>query len=172
MNILDCDESFLIEKLSKDDYGIFTEMFLDYFINDENVKYDVKLLEKNLIQNTILKQYEKQVIFIDILKSNKKCLGFIIYQIDSENSDWNEKPGQGFIREFYISPNYRRCGLGSYLLSNIENKLMALGVSKVYLTASNKEYVKTFYIKNGYLGTNENSEFNKLEYFEKNICKK
>ena len=155
MNILDCDESFLIEKLSKDDYGIFTEMFLDYFINDENVKYDVKLLEKNLIQNTILKQYEKQVIFIDILKSNKKCLGFIIYQIDSENSDWNERPGQGFIREFYIKRDCRNKGLGSLLLSYVEKSLKQMGVSQVYLTASKKEYVQSFYIKNGYSNSNK-----------------
>ena len=162
------NDKYKIEKLSQSDYETFTDMFLDYFVNDENIKYDINKLKENLIKNTIIKRYEENMIFIDVIKGDQ-CLGFIIYQIDSDKSDWNERPGQGFIREFYIKRDCRKMGLGSQLLLHAEKFLKDLEVNKVYLTASKKKYVQAFYVKNGYINTNERSKQNGFLIFEKNI---
>lgn len=159
---------FEIKKLTIDNYNDFRVMFLDYFINDCGVKYDVEKLKENLINKTILPQYEKELIFIDIVKKNEKCLGFIIYQIDQEESDWKERIGSGFIREFYIEKKFRNKGLGSQLLHHAEQNLKELGAKEIYLTSQEKDETKIFYIKNGY-STNHNRAKNNKEYFEKKL---
>ena len=160
---------YKIEKLSKNDYEKFIQMFLDYFIVDCHVKYDAKKLEENLVKKTILKNYEKGTIFIDVIRNDLELLGFIIYQIDSDKSDWNLRPGSGFIREFYIKRDVRKQGLGSMLLSYAEQVLQKNGVKDVYLTSDELETVKLFYLKNGYTNTKVRCEFNKDEIFEKQI---
>lgn len=46
---------FSMHKLTKAEYELFANMFLDYFINDMGVKYDVEKLRHNLVENTILR---------------------------------------------------------------------------------------------------------------------
>ena len=100
-------KDFIIEKLNEEDITEFKQMFCDYFEFDCNIKLDKALIEENVINQQILPSFNKGVIYIDILKQRDKLLGFIMYQIDSEQSDWNEREGSGFIREFYIKPEYR-----------------------------------------------------------------
>lgn len=160
--------NYIIEKLTKREYENFMDMFIDYFINDIGVKYDVDKLKENLVKGFILKSYEKNVVFIDIIKQNKTC-GFIIYQIDKESSDWNFKTGCGFIREFYIERNCRGKGLGSVLLANAEKNLKNMGVKEVYLTSDEKEKVQAFYLKNNYKTKNIRCELNGNLIYEKSL---
>ena len=95
-------------------------------------------------------------------------MGFIIYQIDKEESDWKERLGEGFIREFYVKPEVRRQNLGSKLLQHAECVLKSLGAKQVYLTSQETNYVKLFYKKNGYT-TNHVRAKNGHEYFEKEL---
>lgn len=159
---------FEIEKLNNSDYEQFTNMFLDYFINDLGVEQDENLLRENLVKNFILKQYAKGLIFIDVIKEQNQCLGFNIYQIDSENADWSERIGWGFIREIYVAKSHRKFGLGTKLLSHAENVLKNLGVTEVYLTSDENDYVKKFYLKNGYKTDNVKAK-NGLDYYEKKL---
>ena len=169
--LLEMDElevNYIIEKLTKIEYDNFINMFIDYFINDMGVKYDVDKLKENLVKGFILKSYEKNLIFIDVIKQDKPY-GFIIYQIDKETSDWNFKTGYGFIREFYIERNCRGKGLGSLLLANAEKNLKNLGVKNVYLTSDEKEKVQAFYLKNNYKTRNIRCEINGNLIYEKSL---
>lgn len=160
--------NYTVHKLTKREYESFTNMFLDYFINDMKVKYDTEKLRHNLIEKTILKQYEQNIIFIDIIKNDVIC-GFIIYQIDSDLSDWNIRQGSGYIREFYIKPKHRNKGLGSLLLANAEEYLKSLGVYNIYLTSAENDAVKNFYFKNNYTTNNSRCSQNDCIIFEKVI---
>lgn len=51
--------NYSIQKLTEKEYETFTNIFLDYFTNDMKVKHDVEKLKHNLVENTILKQFEK-----------------------------------------------------------------------------------------------------------------
>ena len=157
-----------IEKLTEIDYEEFRKMFLDYFIFDCGVEYDKNKLREGLINRTILHQFEKGLIYIDVAKKKDTVLGFIIYQVDQEDSDWKERIGSGFIREFYIKKRFRNQGIGSELLQHAEQVLKNLGASEVYLTSSEKDYVKKFYKKHGYT-TDHNRAKNGKEYFEKEL---
>lgn len=157
--------NYIIDKLTNE-YESFANMFIDYFINDFGVEYDADKLKENLVNGFILKSYEKNMVFIDIIKQNKPC-GFIIYQIDNKNSDWNFKTGCGFIRELYIERNCRGQGLGSLLLANAEKNLKNMGVKEVYLTSDEKEKVQAFYIKNDYKTKNIRCDLNGNLIYEK-----
>ena len=64
--------NYIIEKLTKIEYDNFINMFIDYFINDMGVKYDVDKLKENLVKGFILKSYEKNLIFIDVIGNSVK----------------------------------------------------------------------------------------------------
>lgn len=158
--------SYQIEKLKIENFETFANLFVDYFINDMKVIFDREKLKDNLVRNTILKQYKENIIYIDIIRK-EKILGFIIYQVDNINSDWKERLGQGFIREFCVLKEYRNNGLGSMLLNHAENNLKNLGVKQIYLTSDENEKVKNFYLKNGYKTTHDRNNKNNNEIFEK-----
>lgn len=55
------------------------------------------------------------------------------------------------IGEFYITPKYRKQGMGSQMLKKIENNTLKHGIHRIYLGA--KQEVEGFYIKNNYSST-------------------
>lgn len=59
LNVIKAVFMFKINRLNKNDYDEFRNMFLDYFINDCGVNYDKEKLRENLVNKTILTQYEK-----------------------------------------------------------------------------------------------------------------
>lgn len=157
-----------IRKLLKDKYEIFTKMFCDYFDElGENI--DKEIIIDKIINKQIIKSVESKVCYVDLMIYENKEIGFIIYQIDSSDSDWNEREGQGFIREFYIEKKYRNKGLGSLLLKNAESKLKKLGATSIYLNSGNNRSTIQFYESKGYENEHIKNKYNKLEYFSKKI---
>lgn len=157
----------IIEELQKNYYNKFKELFYDYFVEiGQNLTKEI--VDTKIVDECILQEYEKSIIYIDVIKE-MDIVGFIIYQIDNEKSDWNKRPGFGFIREFYIEPKHRRQGYGNQLLKNAELCLKRLGIEYVYLTSDEKEYVKDFYLHNGYVDEAVRDNISKLSYFIKKI---
>lgn len=62
-------------------------------------------------------------------------VGFLIYQVDSQGSDWCERPGWGFIRECYVTPARRRSGVAAELVRAAEQRLSSDGITDAYLTS-------------------------------------
>ena len=150
----------------------FANIFAYYFIKElknDLVIYDEEFVKERLIKPFIFEQYKNKIINIDIALIENKIKGFIVYQIDSRKSDWNEREGHGFIREFYVDKDFRRQGIGTQLLKNAENKLKEMGAENIYLTSSDKYYVQDFYFKNGYMNENKASPQNNNEYFSKEL---
>lgn len=76
------------------------------------------------------------ILRIDLAMDGKTAAGFSVYQIDTPASDWCKRPGWGFIREFYISPAYRRTGCGRQLALHTESALREMGAESLYLTST------------------------------------
>ncbi len=75
-----------------------------------------------------------------------KIEGFIQCQpICSESWFFTER--YGFIREFWVSPERRRQGIGTELLSLAEKQFSSLGIRQYILTTDTAEF---FYTKRGY----------------------
>lgn len=80
-------------------------------------------------------QHRQGILQISIAFDADTPMGFSVYQIDKPDSDWCKRPGWGFIREFYIAPEYRKQGLGRQLVRHSEQCLLKMGAKGLYLTS-------------------------------------
>lgn len=138
----------------------FCKLFTDYYTEldcDENIPH---LLEEYIIPDLIA-----GLIKIDILKNDGIYAGFIIYQTDDIDNDWNFREGWGDIREIYVIPSLRRQGFGKFLLYTAEMKLKENGTDKAYCLPDSK--AEDFFTACGYVRTDEYSEELDCSVFEK-----
>ena len=127
----------------------------------------------HLLEEYILPDLLAGLIKIDILKDGDVFAGFVIYQTDDIDNEWNFKEGWGDIREIYVAPSHRRQGLGKFLLYTAEMKLKESGAEKAYCLPA--EGTEEFFTACGYARGNEYSEELDAYVYEKkdlnNCCK-
>lgn len=100
--------------------AIFLNLSKDYFSAlpaDEREKF---------IQSILARQGESNRWLL-LLRYGDEYIGFVHMKIGGE------RPGWGFILEFYIVPNKRRLGWGRRLFNRIVDTLQARGVDNVWL---------------------------------------
>lgn len=66
-------------------------MFNSYFLNDFKIEVEYSKIQEICLG--IMESTKKQVVYLDLMKINNKPIGFIMYQIDSPESDWCQKDG-------------------------------------------------------------------------------
>lgn len=86
----------------------------------------------HLIEEYILPDLLAGLIKADVLESDGKACGFVIWQRDDIENDWNMKEGWGDVREIYVAPDERGKGLGKFLLYTAEMKLRESGTNRAY----------------------------------------
>lgn len=111
----------------------FEEMLVEYFIRELQSDVPEDIIRDKLLPH-IQRYVEKGIVHVSIAVEESP-IGFSIYQIDSEESDWCKRPGWGFIREFWISKACRSKGYGRILAEYTEHQLRALGAEQLYLTS-------------------------------------
>ena len=146
----------------------FEKLFAEYYSEldcDEDVPH--------LLEEYILPDLLAGLIKIDILKDGDAYAGFVIYQKDDIDNEWNFKEGWGDIREIFVVPSHRRQGLGKFLLYTAEMKLKEAGIQKCYCLPV--EGTEGFFTACGYARGNEYSEDLDTYVYEKldltNKCK-
>lgn len=105
----------------------FKRLFADYYTElgcDEDANH--------LVGEYILPDLIAGLISIDMINDGETCAGFVIYQIDDIDNEWNFMEGWGDIREIYIIPSLRRTGLGKFILYTAEMRLKERGATKSY----------------------------------------
>ena len=125
----------------------------------------------HLVEEYILPDLLAGLISIDILQDGDEYAGFVIYQIDDIENEWNFKEGWGDIRELYISPSHRRQGLGKFLLYTAEMKLKESGAEKAYCLPD--EESEKFFMSCGYERTEGyNAELDSIVYEKRDLSNK
>ena len=81
------------------------------------------------------------------IDEKEKVIGFIQFKID-EMKNWFFTEKIGFIREFWVSNEFRGKGHGTELLKLVENYLLDKEIFKTILTT---DTAPDFYIKKGYI---------------------
>lgn len=140
-----------ISPLRDDTQKHFIKLFTDYYKElgcEENCAH--------LIDEYIIPDLLSGLLSIDILKDGESFAGFVIYQIDRAENDWNFKEGWGDVREIYVVPESRRQGLGRFMLYTAEMKLKESGAEKCYCLPD--ENAEKFFSACGYSAGNEFSE--------------
>jgi len=149
-----------LSPLHDDTKDAFAKLFENYY-KELGCTDDVN----HLVEEYVLPDLLAGLLNIDILKDGEEFAGFIIYQTDGIENDWNFKEGWGDIREIYVIPPLRRQGLGKFMLYAAEMKLKERGTEKAYCLpyASAEE----FFTACGYKKTEGYSEELDCPVFEK-----
>ncbi len=119
-------------------YTTFGSLFADYYAElgcDDDCEA--------LLADCVLPDFEAGLLKI-LLAAAAEPIGFVIYQTDDIDNDWNFMEGWGDIREIYVAPACRGKGCGSALLAAAENDLG----DKIYLLPDEKS--ERFFIARGY----------------------
>ena len=91
--------------------------------------------------------------------------GFLQFQMTAFSNWFFEEPF-GFVREFWVTPGYRRQGHGKTLLRMAEDYFKAHGADRSVLTADD---AVGFYLANGYERSSSIHAKNKMEVFVKTL---
>lgn len=111
---------------------------------------------KHLLDEYIIPDLLAGLLRIELLECDGEAAGFVIYQIDDVDNDWNVREGWGDIREIYVVPKFRRGGAGRLLLYTAEMKLAESGVERAYCMPV--EAAAAFFTACGYSKTGDYDE--------------
>ena len=158
-----------VSPLKDTEREVFTKLFKEYY-----TELDCADDAKHLVDEYIIPDLLAGLINIELIEDSGKSVGFIIYQVDDINNEWNLKEGWGDIREIYISPSSRRQGLGKFVLYTAEMKLKESGAKNAYCLPY--EEAIPFFTACGYKQSEYYSEELDCFVYEKssleNCCKK
>lgn len=158
-----------VAPLSDETQKEFEKLFAGYY-GELDCGEDVP----HLLDEYILPDLLAGLIKIDILKDGGDYAGFVIYQTDDIDNEWNFREGWGDIREIFVAPSHRRQGLGKFLLYTAEMKLKEAGVDKAYCLPT--EEAEGFFTACGYARGNGYCEELDAFVYEKsdlnNKCKR
>jgi len=104
-----------------DSVSIFLDMGRDYLS-------DLSSNERDRFLQSILNRQGEPDRWLLLLKHENEYVGFVHMKIDRD-----ERPGWGFILEFYITPDKRKLGFGRSLFNLILDILRAQGVKNLWL---------------------------------------
>ncbi|MBA7472867.1 GNAT family N-acetyltransferase [archaeon] len=91
--------------------------------------------------------------WLNLLRVDSGFIGFVHMKVDT-----TDRPGWGWMMEFYIKSEHRRRGHGRKLYERSEGILVDRGIRDIWLT-SNPEAIP-FWRAVGYVETGEKAEFN------------
>ncbi len=111
----------------------FKDAFVDYFVTDFGAPFDTEVIRGQICQS-FLDLDQSDIAPILVATHEDQLVGFLSFQIDSEKSNWNERPGWGFLRELYVRRDLRRCGVGTALGQVALDVLAKSGATQCYLT--------------------------------------
>lgn len=152
-----------VTPLTDDKRGVFEKLFAAYYEElgcDDNTAH--------LVDEYIIPDLIAGLIAVDLIYEGE-AVGFAIRQIDDIDNEWCYREGWGDLREIYVAPSRRRCGLGKFLLYTEELKLSEAGADKAYcLPVAGAE---GFFEACGYVKTDEYDDEFECFIYEKNNLK-
>ena len=95
-------------------------------------------------------------------------IGFFYGDMDKAEDEGFKKIGYGCILEFYVLPEYRRCGYGKEMFLHLQNMFRKAGVKMMYLTAD-QITGKPFWEALGFTSTGEICPDNQQAVYERTV---
>lgn len=139
------------------------------YIIEQSTEVEAELVIDNLVEYNLTKVPRiQQEAFININRVIKDDKGNIIAGINSRMYGWNCL----FIDSLWVDSDYRKMGLGSMLINEVEKEAMNKGCRLIHLDTFDFQ-AKDFYLKHGYeiFGVLEECPENHKRYYLKKIVK-
>ena len=149
---------FELVRVVKGDEGlasVFLEMGEDYMSSEPPE------LRGRFLRSVLDLQMEEERWLL-LLRLGAEFIGFTHMKVDK-----TDRPGWGWMMEFYIRPEHRRRGHGRRLYEGCEEILVNRGIRDLWLT-SNPEAIP-FWEAVGYSLTGEKAEFNDYQVMVKSV---
>lgn len=115
----------------------------------KEVAPDKSLETHDKFLNSVLNRQNEKERWLIGLKVNNNMIGFAHFKVDRI-----ERVGWGYILEFYLTPDFRRKGLGRKLYSSIRKEFNTYNIKDIWLTAD-KENGEPFWFSLGFVDTGE-----------------
>lgn len=109
------------------DKQVFKTLFKQYYAELDCPDDTAHLVEEYIIPDMLA-----GLLRVELAELDGQTVGFVIYQIDDIDNEWNFKEGFGDVREIYVAPSARRKGVGRFLMNRAENELTAAGAKGIY----------------------------------------
>jgi GNAT superfamily N-acetyltransferase len=116
-------------------------MFAESYLNEIG---ESELGEGSIEETVLLQKEPRRWLFI--AEVDGEYAGFVHAKIDDD-----DRPGWGYVIEFYIAPKFRRHGLGHVMWEHIHATLLASGVKLIWLSAVKK--AEKFWGEQGFVET-------------------
>ena len=132
------------------DYDVFHELANGYYREgeDENTAQDeIDAFIRCLFDKVIRKEIRGCFV-----TDSRRCIGFALWAVDTEDFAFSELPGCGTILEIGITPPHRASGHGRKLVAHIESCLRREQIDRCYVSAygpAQKFWAACGYEKNG-----------------------
>lgn len=120
-------------KIRANDYGAFHELMNAYYRDGEDA--DTPQEEIDAFIHLLFDKVISREIDGLIIRDESNCVGFALWCIDAEGTDFSEIPGYGTILEIGFTPSYRSNGNGKELVAYIEECLSKKKVTSCYVSA-------------------------------------
>ena len=130
----------LFKRLEKEDLEASVNMYIDYYNSKEGNEYTYSLASKKFLQFTNLIDNRCYV-----LKEEDMILGVVLGYIRTYDDLKSY-----YLEEIVIEKDHQNLGLGSYLLSLVEEDIKKDDVQGIELISINDEHHHKFYSKNGF----------------------
>lgn len=119
--------------------------------------------------DSILRTLGPEDRHLELCRIGEDWIGFLYGKVDHPDHRGYIRPGEGYIMEFYVKPEFRRRGFGRQMFLRLEELFRKDGVDRMYLTAD-PVTGRPFWEAMKFKCTGEYSPDNQLLIYEKRIC--
>jgi GNAT superfamily N-acetyltransferase len=154
---------------NSEQFAVFCELLTEYDAEIDEKPLDTQDQERiKRIAKYIIKCADRENSWVELLYAQNKSIGFMFYEIDDGSYGAPETLGYGFIREFYIRPEYRKQGLGTGCYKKIEDTFQKHAVKQIWLTCET-ETGAPFWSSLGFVNTEKRCQKNDIDIYVKPI---
>ena len=136
-------------------------------LDSEEEDTPVDVITKDL-DRRVNNQGSRNDMHLELFYIDNIFVGFAHFAIVHNSLYGLLEPGNGFVLEFYISPEHRRKGCGRFLYNHVEDTLKKDGAIHICLTA-NYATGEPFWVAMGFSNTGKIDKGNDFPVYVKNV---
>lgn len=124
-----------ITQNDKNEFYRLMQMYASELDEHQNRNTDPGILKKWTFRIVEKQSETTRPIYLKFCCIDSTVIGFFYGDVDKAGDKGFVKNGYGCILEFYVLPEYRRCGYGKEMFLYLQDMFRSDGIKKMYLTA-------------------------------------